>query len=204
MITRSFNGSTVSYPGSWDEINFFQYQQLALGCESDAEVVSIITGMPLEAVRDSKDVKAFQEIVSDFSFYATPPKDFKIPESVVINGTEVAIPKDIGTHSVAQFEDLKAIIAELYPTPESEPTHNEVIEKYPLICAIYLQPLLDGEYGYSKANGLVKTIYMLPAVHVMGLGTFFFKKLIALLSGMGNASQMRPPIRRRKLLGFLK
>lgn len=200
MISRKFNGEVVSYPGSWDEINFFQYLQLSLGVSSDAELVAIMTGMPIEQVEYSTDIVAYGDILNSFMWYADVP-EFKKPGSLVIEGKTIELPKDIGNHSVRQFEQLKAIIAELYV--DSEPNYNQVIQKYPMMCAIYIQPLLDGKYDYSKVKELSDKLYMLPAKDIVGLGTFFFKRLIDLLVGMTNEQQKQKKTRSRRMLEFL-
>lgn len=201
MITHKFNGQVVSYPGSWDELNFFQYLQLSLGFTSDAEVVAILTGMPIEQVEYSTDIKGFNNIINSFSWYSTAP-EFNKPDTLTVDSRKLELPKDIGTHQVRQFEQLKAIIAELYA--DGEPNHNAVIQKYPLMCAIYLQPLLDGKYDYSKVKELSDKLYMLPAIDIMGLGTFFFKRLIGSLSGMTNAQQKQKKTKKQKMLAFLR
>lgn len=200
MISRKFNGEVVNYPGSWDELNFFQYLQLSLGVSSDAEFVAIMTGLPIEKVEYSTDVVAFNDIVNSFGWYASPP-EFNKPESLTIDGKKINLPKDIGNHSVRQFEQLKAIIAELYV--DGEPNHNQVIQKYPMMCAIYLQPLLDGRYSYSDVKELSDKLYMLPAKDIVGLGTFFFKMLIDLLVGMTKEQQKPKKTKIQRMLAFL-
>lgn len=201
MISRKFNGEVVSYPGSWDELNFFQYLRLSLGVDSNPEFVSIVTGMPLEKVEYSTDIEGYNAILNDFSWYAFAPDEFKKPENLIIEGRSIELPKDIGTHSTRQFEQLKAIIAELYV--DGEPNHNAVIQKYPLMCAIYVQPLLDGKYDYSKVKELSDKLYMLPVKDIIGLGDFFFKRLIVLFSGMTNEQQKPKKTKSRRMLEFL-
>lgn len=201
MITRKFNGVKVTYPGSWDEINYFQFLQLKNGVESDAEIISILTGLPIETILNSKDVVAYEQIKADFAFYVNVPEVFR-PYSIHIKGQTKLLPDDIGKHSVAQFEDLKAIIANLYK--DGEPHENEVLNAFPMMCAIYVQPLLDGEYSYKAAKELSKEIYMCKGLDIAGLGTFFFKKLIGLFLGIEKAQRSRSPIQKLKRLVFLK
>ena len=50
----------------------------------------------------------------------------------------------------------------------------------PYACAVYLQPLLDGEYKEDRVEEVEELVLKAPAIDMFPLASFFFSKLIGL------------------------
>jgi hypothetical protein len=74
----------------------------------------------------------------------------------------------------------------------------ELLDSYPVFCAIYLQKIRDGEYNYSKAMIMVDEVKAMPFPDVMIAGSFFFLKLLNLSNGTANSSRPRKKTPKQK------
>jgi len=101
---------------------------------------------------------------------------------------------NIQFESLAQFEDMRAAMIKT--------KDNDVIalvKSYAIFVAIYIQKIRDNEYSYDKAMAMIPEIYQMPAHEVITTGSFFFVKLLTLLTGTAPTSRKaNTPRKKRK------
>lgn len=180
MIQFTLNGKQVSIKTSWDELTFSQYCQILKSGSDRYRVISILSGLDYEILKDAIIIGVDQVIMAA-SFVNKVPK---IPESTERCG-KYPIPKDfnIQFESLAQFEDMRKVML------VSSSDLIKLTESYSTYVAIYLQKLRDGEYDYSKALEMIPEVEQMPAMEVLCLGNFFTVKVLTLLNGTANNSR---------------
>lgn len=179
MIAFKLNDKPLQIPSAWHETNFFQYVSVMEGVSDTGKVISLFTGIDHETIKKA-NFTGLELVITALSFLRTVPE---IPATVSQVG-KYKLPLDsngefnIQMESLAQFEDLRAIIKKL--------PNNDVIaltKSYSYIVAIYLQKIRDGEYDPDKAKSMVAEVEQMPALEVVSAGSFFLIKLLNLLNG---------------------
>lgn len=201
MKQYKLNGQTVNIPEKWSECTFIQLVRMNLLPENEAQVVSIFTGMSEDFLLLCKEVDIFEKILVDISFMSTDIPNIPIIDFITIDEKKYKVPKDLMFESVAQYEDMKVVIKQLQNEGDKL-TDLEVMELYPSMIAIYIQPQIDGEYDYFKAQELANKIYLLPCMEVIGIGSFFLMKYNVLKLGTMNAVLKEGMNRRKEQRAF--
>ena len=178
------NGKPVQITDSWEKCKFRQYLSI-IKVENDKQLLSIITGIPYENIRNSK-ITGLENLLHAARFINSIPDVPKEPKKIgrfklPLNSKGVF---DIQFESLAQFEDMRMIMSK---TNLQNP--YELTESYGKYCALYVQKLRDGEYDGDKAMAMVDEIMDYPALDVVSAGGFFLTKLLILSSGIQSNSQ---------------
>lgn len=176
MIQFKLNGKKIQIPSSWDEVTTAQYLQLLELNEDYLQAVSIFSGVDYETFKKSV-VIGLDDLIKTLSFIKNGPDLSKIADKV--GGYDV--PKNVQFETLAQFEDMRAIIQKCKGV-------MEVTKAYPQMVAIYLQKIRDKEYDYTKSQLMVDEVLAMPAKEVITVGAFFYVKLTSLLRGTQTTS----------------
>lgn len=197
MIAFKLNNKPLQIPSAWHETNFYQYVSVMDGVNDTAKRISLFTGVDYETVKKA-NFTGLELVITALSFLRTVPE---IPATVSQVG-KYKLPLDskgefnVQMESLAQFEDLRAIIKKL--------PNNDVValtKSYSSIVAIYLQKIRDGEYDPDKAKSMVAEVEQMPALEVVSAGSFFLIKLLNLLNGTAATSPNISQIQKRKQRG---
>lgn len=184
MIAFKLNDKPLQMPSAWHETTFFQYVSVMQGISDTGKVISLFTGVDHETIKKA-NFTGLELVITALSFLRTVPE---IPATISQVG-KYKLPLDsngefnVQMESLAQFEDLRAIIKKL--------PNNDVIaltKSYSYIVAIYLQKIRDGEYDPDKAKSMVAEVEQMPALEVVSAGSFFLIKLLNLLNGTAATS----------------
>ena len=166
-------------PESYDEVTFEQFMKLA-DCDSvNLKAVAILTNVSEDKWAESNNIPMYYYCFNAISTWMgkglAELNDREVNRlSYLSKHIEFA---DIGEQSVAQYEDLKILLAKYQSEYEKDPI-AAMKAYYPLFVAIYLQPKTSGEkYDYSKAKEMVTQINQLPAPTIIGIVNFFLTKL---------------------------
>jgi len=178
-------------PESYEEVTFEQFMKLA-DCDSvNLKAVSILTGVSEDKWAESNNIPMYYFCFNAISNWMgkglAELNDREVNRlSYLSKHIEFA---DIGEQSVAQYEDLKILLAKYQTEYEKDPIAAMKVY-YPLFVAIYLQPKTSGEkYDYSKAKEMVGQINQLPAPTIIGIVNFFLTKLAVSSLGIGTSAQ---------------
>lgn len=177
MIAFKLNGKKVSIPSSWDDVTMLNYLSILNGEVKDTTtMISLFTGISQEALKKAIII-GLDEVIGALSFLNTVPEFSGKPDKV---GT-YKLPENIQFESLAQFEDMRAII-------KGCPDVKSITNAYPKMVAIYLQKVRDKEYDYTKSQLMVDEVLTMPAKEVITVGAFFYVKLMSLLRGTPTTS----------------
>lgn len=189
----TLNGKPLELTDSWEKMRFSQYLKL-LNVKDIFDKISIVTGLEPDVLRKAK-IKGLNKVLYVAQFMDKEPKfpdkpthigPYKLP----LNSKGIF---DIQFESLAQFEDMRQVMA------KTEPNIISHTESYAIYCAIYLQKLRDGEYSGDKALQMVPEIMDYPASDVIVAGGFFFVRLQSLLIGTRSSSQSSAPLQRKPI-----
>ncbi|GAB3994614.1 hypothetical protein GCM10028807_32600 [Spirosoma daeguense] len=172
MITVRADTLTFSLPESWDEVTLMQ----GLACfnaKSPRQLLTILSGLPESDFRtlgapDIAEVTTSQlGFLSDLSFLSSTT----VPESIIIDGKSIRIPKNIGAETtIGQRWDIEDELSALQ-TPETDSL--PVVAQ--TLLSIYLAPLITGQpyTDIEQAKAVLPHINSLPMPLAMGLSAFF-------------------------------
>jgi hypothetical protein len=180
MIEFKINGKQCSIPSSWDELTFSQYCEFLKPSRDTTALLATLTGLNYESIKNSTIIGLDQVIIA-LSFLNKPVAIPAYTEKV--GPYKLPANKDgqfnIQFETLAQFEDMKAIMKAQGDKPEIE----KWTRAYARYVAIYLQKIRDGEYDPDKAKQMVDEVMTYPALEVASAGAFFYIKVVSLLSG---------------------
>jgi hypothetical protein len=166
-------------PESYDEVTFEKFINLA-DCESvNLKAVAILTGVSETKWAESNNIAMYYYCFNTISNWMgkglAELNDREVNRLSYLSKNIEFV--DIGEQSVAQYEDLKILLAKYQAEYEKDPI-AAMKAYYPLFVAIYLQPKTSGEkYDYSKAKEMIGQINQLPAPTIIGIVNFFLTKL---------------------------
>lgn len=195
MIKFKLNGKPLAIPSSWEEVTYSQYLKM-IEVKSDVEMISTFTGIDEETLRKAT-ITGLDTLIAALGALGvfSKPAAFKTPDKIM----GVPVPKNIKFESLGQFEDMRKLIMSgdmaLDLKIESPVNPRLYVEGLRKICAIYIQKEMDGEYSYTKAMEM--DFNNAPAHEVIGAGTFFFARVLNLLTGT-QASSPQPSKTRTK------
>lgn len=183
MIHFKLNGKKVQVASSWEDLTLNQYLQVQKLKDDFLQLVSICIGLDYELLKKA-EITGLESVLEAVRFVSQPPE---IPSSVPKLG-KYTIPLDskgqfnIQYKRLDQFEDMRKIMSGCKDI-------GSITEAYPQFVAIYLQPIRDGQYQFSKAMDMVEEVRELPALQVISLGSFFLIRLLSLSNGTPKTSQ---------------
>ena len=189
MIKFKLNGKELTLPSSWLDPNFAQYIGIMENKAGTIGAISIFTGVDIQTLKKAK-IEGLDMVIKTLSFLNKPANfeanatqigKYKLP----LNSKGVF---DVQFESLGQFEDMSIVMRNV---PEKDIiAHTKAYANY---AAIYLQKLRDGEYDDDKAKLMVPEVMEMPAHEVISAGSFFFLKLLNLLTGTTTNSQTTNP-----------
>lgn len=188
MIQFKINGKKVPMPSKWEELTFNQYLQILNIPDDLLKLVSILSGLNYENIKEST-VLGLESVIQAISFLNTPPQI----EGYTPRVGPYSLPAtkdgkfDIQFESLAQFEDMRGIMKVL-PFKDNKYDITALTKAYARFVAIYLQKIRDSKYDPEKAKAMVSEVEEMPALEVICAGSFFFLKLMSLSSGTQKAS----------------
>jgi hypothetical protein len=156
-------------PTCWEEVTFKQFVEMAECGDDYAKLLSVFTGIDPEILRKAK-IYSLDSIIRVLQFLGTKPADV-VPKTIL----GYNIPKDLGTESIQQFEDLKKEIRD-----SKDMEAKDQLLKYPLYVATYCCAQEYGEYDWKRAENMAKRFENAPALEVLAVGNFTLMKLIEL------------------------
>jgi len=202
MIKFKLNGKSLSMPSNWYDLTFDQYVKIMTPM-TRAEQIAMFSGVDAETVMKAK-IEGLDMVLAALSFLDTPPKFDNVIVKIGKYNLPVNSKKEfnIQFESLEQFEDMRAIM--LKPIEGDVITQSiEYAKTYAKYVAIYLQKIKYIGYSMDKAITMLPEIYEMPAHEVIALGSFFFRKLLSLLSGTPKGSQNTTPNQKKKKPGLV-
>lgn len=198
MIDFKLNGKKVSIATSWDELTWNQFNEVHTSGNDILKRLSIASGLDYESLKKATII-GLEDVIKAMQFMTKPP----MWDTPVLQCGPYKLPTNhkgqynIQFESLAQFEDLRALIAKL---PERT-SSKDLNEQYPEMVAIYLQKVRDKEYDHNKALEMIAEVKEMPAREVVTLGSFFLIKLLSLLTGTQNNSPSTVQSQKKKKPG---
>jgi hypothetical protein len=209
MENYKIKGKTVQMPTGWHDIIYQKGIEIYEKNLTGIDLFCHLTSLDKKFVRSLKDPKTIERFMYGFPFLSR--EDFKpeMPQSVYIKKQLVPLPFvmtgdpfDMGEMAVGQIEDMKAYISKEFSEDKLKDLSDREkslasIKAMPMLCAIYLQPLLEPKdvkeedrYDYKKALSLVHSVKKdMSYKEVSCMGSFFFKKLHDSVTGSKDSSQ---------------
>lgn len=193
MIQFKVNGKKIEVFSCWEDLTLNQYCNISKKGGDILKEVCTHSRIDYEVFKNSR-IEGLESLILTLSFIKKPPV---IPEYVPTIG-KYSLPAtkdgkfDITLESLAQFEDMKALIKKL---PDNDLA--ALTDSFPEYVAIYLQKIRDGEYNYNKAKEMVEEVRNMKAVEVISLGSFFLIKLLNLVNGTTVNSQPTNPSQKK-------
>lgn len=181
----TLNGKPIKITNSWEAMNFGQYLRILKLKDDKIELISILTGLEYDYLKTAK-ITGVDKLLFVAQFVNTPPSfpekpthigKYKLP----LNSKGVF---DIQFESLAQFEDMRKCMPFYLETDTDLEKIYKHTEAYATYCALYIQKLRDGDYDGDKAIQMLPEVMLMPASHIITAGSFFFIKLLSLLTGM--------------------
>lgn len=196
MIKFKLNGKPIEVKTSWDELSYNQYYQIFNLKDDLLQAVAICTGLSYDILKNAKIVM-LDQVISAMSFLNKPAEwpgsclqvgKYKLP----INHKGQF---NIQFESLGQFEDMRQLMKGVKDV-------TTLTETYPKFVAIYLQKIRDKEYSHSAAMEMVEEVKAMPAKEVITLGSFFYVRLMSLLSGIKTTSPNTSQSRKKSKPGL--
>jgi hypothetical protein len=194
MIPFKLNGKNLKIASSWLDPTFDQYVKIMENKGGTADMLSIFTGLTVETINKA-EIIGLEMVIEALSFLKKPYQFDKATPNV--GPYKLPLPSkgefNIQFETLAQFEDMRAAMIK---TPDNDIV--ELVKSYAKFVAIYVQKIRDGEYNYDKAIAMIPEIYTLPAHEVITTGSFFFVKLLTLLTGTAPTSPKATTSQKKK------
>lgn len=176
MLKVKIQGADFNFPTCWEDLTYKQlYSIICLEDTNNYETVRTLLGFNeldfyalQKSVYDALEASLLTWAVDNIDFGQNAP-----PEIFVYKEKGYALPNEIGRESIAQYKDLQSEISAL----GTEATHLKIMALYPNIVATYLQPIIDGQYGYSKTKKVADEVWNCRGIDVLAYGNFFLSNL---------------------------
>lgn len=185
MIPFKLNGKNLKIASSWLDLTFDQYVKVMESKGGTADMIALFTGIDVDVIKKA-DFTGLDTVIEALSFLKKPYQFDKATPNV----GKYKLPLNskgefnIQFESLAQFEDMRAVMIK---TPDNDIV--ALVKSYAQFVAIYVQKLRDGEYDPDKAIAMIPEVYAMPAHEVITTGSFFFVKLLTLLTGTATTYQ---------------
>jgi len=188
MIPFKLNGKPFKIASSWLDPTLDQYIKWLQSKCSTAEAISIFAGIDIELVKKAS-FNGLDMVLEALEFLKTPYQF----EKATPNVGKYKLPLnskgefDIQFETLGQFEDMRSVMVK---TKDHDVA--ALVGSYAHFVAIYAQKIRDGEYNQDEAVKMIPEIMQMPAHEVISVGSFFFVKLLTLLTGTAKGSQNTP------------
>lgn len=193
-------------PESWAEITLTQLLKIMAEPLKPMDAIIICTGIPESEWNKSDDFTLIEEIEFTLAFLSDQAgcELEKDPKQIVFKQYEIPKISDIGTKSIAQYQDVKLLINDFHLLEGEEIDVIKRLSLYPKIVATYLQPIIDnGEYDYVRADEIAKELYNHSAMEVSSWGYFFIQRFLELRNGIVIDVQKLVMSQKNQKLGLL-
>lgn len=193
MKRFKIDGKPCDIPTCWDEVSFRKFVSLT-GKSDEAELISIMTDLPVSQVRGAK-IEGLDLMLQSLKFLSKTPLIDEEP----INVGGYVIPKNVGFETIEQFEDSKQIINS--SMKDEDPTKQ--VEALATLAAIYCAGVNE-KYDSDKALALAEKFKELPCLEVLSVGSFFHVKFLSIHSGLTTTYLRRKLLFRKKRPGLAR
>ena len=200
MIYLKLNGKASAIPTDFNDLTFRQYLDIrAIPNTKLIDIAAYFTGFSVEALMASTEVENFYIIIDGLSWVLGEPALEANYRPATIRCADVTynIPNTIDRCTVAQFEDVRAIML------LSQQDNKLGVDIYPKIIAVFIAPVIFGKYDSDTYEKTVPIIEGLTVPEVIGLGNFFVMKFSDLSNGIRKGLH-RPNTTLKKLRLALK
>lgn len=161
----TLNGVKVSkdIPTAWDQVSFKDF--LALGDNKELTALTVFTGIDAATLKKSS-ITNLNALLNALAFLKTEVPLFKYPKKIL----DFDVRQDLGFETFGQYSDIKDEL-------DKGKMGMELIQQYPLMCAIYTakQP-----YDFKEAEKNAELFMNAPCVEVLAVGNFLLMKLVGL------------------------
>ncbi len=159
------NDSSFNCPGSWAEVTFKQFLELAEAGENTARILSIFSGVPEETIRKAK-LKNSDIVLDQIKFIQNTKMSLELPSKIL----GFKVPHNLELETIGQYEDAKLIFKEC---PD-----GEELKRYPELIGTFVNPAYLESNDEDK-DKFGKQFWQAPCEEVMAIGNFFLAKRIA-------------------------
>jgi hypothetical protein len=186
MIKIKVGNKAINFPTAWTDLTYRQYMGV-MDSSSTLETMAVFLDIPdlrNKTIKGLEDLLIAAEFLTDqptFETYYSKIGPYDLPANH--KGQF-----DIRFESLGQFEDMRRVMMDIKPEDG-----KSIMQAYGKVVPIYLQKIRDKEYDPAKVPELEAEIQNYRAVEVIGLGQFFFLKLMLLSSGTKKTSQATTP-----------
>lgn len=182
----TLNGVKVckDIPTGWEQVSFKDF--LALGDNKELTALTVFTGIDADTLKKSS-ITNLNSLLNALAFLKTEVPLFKYPKKIL----DFDVRQDLGFETFGQYSDIKDEL-------DKGKMGMELIQQYPLMCAIYTakQP-----YDFKEAEKNAELFMNAPCVEVLAVGNFLLMKLVGLSRSTDpNYPNHLTPLRKLKLV----
>jgi len=180
MLKIKYQKDSFEFPENWGEISWANLIKLINGELGNFEVIQNILGLPQQTFESlpADLYNAFEKALlqlGDINVSLNEP-----PVAFLFRGNVYNMSDDIGALPIGQYKDALHKIQKL----GAEAKNIEIINLFPEIFSIYLQPKVTGKgYDSTEAKKLVKDVFECSGLDVLAFGNFFLQKATLLKNG---------------------
>lgn len=169
MIPFKLGPLRFSLPQSYDELTFDQFLKLRKSSGDILEVLSILSGQPIEAWSKMKDVDLDIKLLPVISFLNENRSfsDYPLPDKIKIGEEFYSLP-DIKQKTFGQKLALQREVQLINETTKDE------FDLMPFAIALYFQPeVTKSEFNEKKVEELIPLVLQCKIYEVIPVATFF-------------------------------
>lgn len=194
-------GDRIFCPASWREINLSQLIDIETKWDkkNPIQLFSIITGLDVALLSNSKQKDLEDKMMAICAFAHVQPdwEQLSRPKYIEIGTKAYKTPKDISKKMLGQKIMINQIAIK---------EGVDLIKHIPKIVAIYMQPIIDGDYKDERIEEIEELLLKSSAMECFALARFFFLRSQNLMN-IGQVSlkeSQRPIIQIDRLLNGLQ
>lgn len=191
----------ITSPASWRELTLGQLIDMETKWDGNniVDLFSIVTGVDIKDIKNSTTQGLEDTMLAICSFALNQPnwESLPRPEKIQIGEKFYDTPKSIERKMFGQ----KLMVSQMVIKEG-----KDLMLKLPKIIAIYMQPIIEGEFDDERLEAIEKQLLNSPAMDCYALGLFFFQKSVSLINiGELSLTESRlHTIPREKLLSALQ
>lgn len=163
-----YNGKTLTakVPRCWDEVTVQQFQKMNFSNWDGVDIVhllSILSGADLKALYETRS-KPMKAVYAAMAFLQEEPIEWealKHKTAIIYKDKMIRIPEDLENEAFG-------LMIELQQLAESD--------NIAAICALYLQPVIDGKIDKERRVEIEKDVLKMPVLDILPIVNFFFRK----------------------------
>jgi len=157
---------TAKVPRCWDEVTVQHFQNMNFSNWDGIDIIqllSILSGADLKALYETKS-KPMKAVYAAMAFLKEEPIEWdsiKHKTAIIFEGKMIRVPEDLENEAFG-------LMLEFQQLAESD--------NIAAICALYMQPAIDGKIDKERRIELEKQILKKPILEVLPVVNFFFVK----------------------------